>query len=44
MAISHRRSVLRRITCLVIAAVTLSGCVVVPAPWDPYRPRYSYYR
>jgi hypothetical protein len=44
MTTLRRRSVVRRITCLVIAAVTLSGCVIAPAPWYPYGPRYSYYR
>jgi hypothetical protein len=37
-------SAVRRITGLVIAAVTLAGCVVVPPPWHPYGPRYYYYR
>jgi hypothetical protein len=40
----RHRSIVRRITCLVAAAVTLSGCVVVPAPWYPYGPRYYNYR
>ena len=44
MAAFCRRSVVRRITCLVIAAVTLTGCVVVPAPWYPYGPSYYHYR
>jgi hypothetical protein len=35
MATLRRRSTARRITCLIVAAVTLSGCVVVPAPWYP---------
>src|ERR1700722_9302954 len=43
--ISLRRwSVLCRRTCLLVAAVTLAGCVVVPPPWHPYGPRYDYYR
>jgi hypothetical protein len=33
-----------RITSLALAAIMLSGCVVVPAyPWHPY-PRGYYYR
>jgi hypothetical protein len=33
---------LARAICVVLAAVTLSGCVVVPArPWHPYA-RYYY--
>jgi hypothetical protein len=36
--------VIGRTTCLLIATVTLAGCVIVPPPWHPYGPRYSYYR
>ena len=36
------RSVIRA-ACLALAAITLAGCVVVPAYGPRYHPRYYYY-
>ena len=33
-----------RVVCLALAAVTLAGCIVVPAYGPRYHPRYYYDR
>ena len=44
MTALRRWSVICRAACLLIATVTLAGCVIVPPPWHPYGPRYYSYR
>ena len=46
MTNGRRKRVARvaRAVCVLLAAVSLAGCVVVPVrPYHPYYPRYYYY-